>query len=110
MVLVALHTVKTGKKIYKEGETLPKLKKEDEEYLLKVGAAKQIDKASAVVVKYDAEALFENTYDFNTLTVAELKAVCEYIEIPTTGNKADLVATIDAASEVVPDDATVVPD
>lgn len=100
MALKALHTVKTAGKTYAPGEFLPKLSKKDAVFLLESGAAVESGGADKVV-EYDGEALFENTEDFNTLKVDELKAVCAFMELPVSGNKAEIVAAIEAASEVV---------
>ena len=102
MALRALHAVKTGGKTYAPGDILPKLSKKDAAFLLQNGSA--IEEGGDSVSVYDGEALFEETEDFNTLKVDELKAVCVYMEIPVSGNKAELVAAIEAASEVVYDD------
>ncbi len=103
MTLKALHTIKTGGKTYAPGDFLPKLSKKDAIFLVENNSAVEAGGGDKVS-EYDGELLFQNTEDFNTLKVDELKAVCTFIEIPVSGNKAELVAAIEAASEVVDDD------
>jgi len=107
MALKALHTVKTGGQTYAPGAMLPKLSKKDAIFLVENNSAVEVGGGDKVS-EYDGEALFEETEDFNTLKVDELKAVCVYMELPVSGNKTELVAAIEAASEVVEDDETVV--
>lgn len=94
--------VRHNKIEYGENDVFEIGKKEGER-LLEMGVAKETSEAvteketpdqSSAKVALDAEALYENTVDFNTLKVDELKAVCAFLGIPATGNKPDLVAAI----------------
>ncbi len=105
MALKALHTIKTGGKTYAPGDFLPKLSKKDAIFLVENNSAVEAGGGDKVS-EYDGEALFEQTDDFHTLKVDELKAVCVYLEIPVSGNKGELTAAIEAAFEVVEDDET----
>ena len=101
MKVKALNSIKHGGKLHRAGEVLD-VSKKDAEYLLSVKAAVAVGESA--VVEYDGEALFQNTEDFSTLKVAELKAICVYMELPTTGNKDELIAAIEAESEEVLED------
>ncbi len=103
MALKALNAIKTGGILYAAGDILPKLSKKDSVFLVENNSAVEVGGGDKVS-EYDGELLFQNTEDFNALKVDELKAICVYIEIPVSGNKAELVAAIEAASEVVDDD------
>ena len=101
MKLTALNAIKYGGKTFRAGDVL-NVDKKNAEYLVELGAAVEYEGGDKVS-EYNGEVLFENTEDFNTLKVDELKAVCVYMELPVSGNKTELVAAIEAASEVVDD-------
>lgn len=59
----------------------------------------------------DLEALL-NTKDLNTLKVDKLKAICQHMGLPVSGNKSELIEAIEAASELeeIDDDETAEPE
>ncbi|WP_297525131.1 SAP domain-containing protein [Sulfurovum sp.] len=74
---------------------------EDGERLISIGVAVPVKGSpNTGPVEYNGEKLFEDTEDLKALKVDELKAICKYLEIPAKGNKDDLVAAIEAESEI----------
>ena len=107
MKLKALNSIKHGGEFFRVGDVLD-VDKKNAEYLLEVGAAVEYD-GGMKAVEYDVEELLQ-TDDLNTLNMDQLKAICRVIGIGVSGNKGDLVAAIEAATEEIEDDETVVPE
>ena len=101
MKVKALNAIKHDGETHGAG-TIFTVDKESAAVLLEKGAV-EASFGSEKTVEIDAVALYENTEDFTTLKVPELKAICVELGLPATGNKDDLLEAI-AKSLVGEDD------
>ena len=94
MKVTALNAIRHNGEDFAPGEVLD-VSKNDAAHLLACGAigSQGVEKT----VEIDGEALFNDTVDFGTLKVPELKAVCQFLKLPHTGNKDELVSAVVAS-------------
>jgi len=93
MKLIALTTIKHDGEICHAGESF-NVDKESAKRLIENGAARETESVSKKE-EINAEELYEMTDDLNTLNVTQLKAICDYLGIPKTGNKEALIHAIE---------------
>jgi hypothetical protein len=97
MKVIAINTIHHNGNVYYPGDEIS-VDKGIAEYLEKEGAIAPSNSAKEETV-IDAQELYETTEDFSKLKVKELRAVCALLELPTDGDKAYLVKSIEDSIE-----------
>lgn len=94
MKIKALNKIKHDGKYHLVGEVF-EVDKKTAETLKDDNAAEEVGGTTPASSKIDAQVLYDETEDFNTLKKDQLKAICTLLGLPISGKNTELAAAIE---------------